>query len=134
MFLSNRMDAAMGRWNVQYSRDSSGSYSFYSKRHVKWQLQGLNLMIFVKILYLLLEKKVIHTFLTVLPIKAQRTITFVSVFFRHTAAPVNTWGIHTGVDSILHIDSRSEILLHINCPVIQDNLGLKKKNIMIIFP
>lgn len=89
-------------------------------------VQNLSI-IFGRILYLKFEKNFIVTFLAVLAIKAQRAIAFITVLFGHAVSPISTWRIHTGMDSVLYVDSRSEILLHVNRPVIQYNLGLKEK-------
>lgn len=64
------------------------------------------------------QNKIFITFLAVLPIKTQGAITLIAVLLGHTGAPIDTGGVHTGMESILQVDSRCEILLHVYHPVI----------------
>ena len=67
------------------------------------------------------------TFLAVQPLEAQGTVTLIALLPGSAAAPVGAGGSHTGVGCILHVHAPREVMLHVDGPVIQDDL--RKENV-----
>lgn len=66
------------------------------------------------------------TFLAVQALKAQGAVTLIALLPGPAGAPVHTGGPHAGVGCILHVHTRREVMLHVDGPVIQDDLGREK--------
>ena len=68
-----------------------------------------------------------YTFLAVQPLEAQGAVTLIALLPGSAAAPMGAGGPHAGVGCILHVHAPREVMLHVDGPVIQDDL--RKENI-----
>lgn len=67
------------------------------------------------------------TFLAVQPLKAQGAVTLVALLPGPAAAPVGAGASHAGVGRVLHVHARRKVMFHMDGPVVQDDLGERKR-------